>query len=56
MGTPPKSNIGNAVGWLLAGIPIVDAFALGEYREVMVITFIAIVPLLRLWQRFIAAT
>ena len=56
MRTPPPSNIGNAVGWLLAGIPLVDALAILSANWGLAITFVALVPLLRLWQRWVAAT
>ena len=48
--------IGDAVGWMLAAIPAVDALAAARYSLTIVLCFVAIVPLLRLWQRFIAAT
>ncbi|MBX7211241.1 MAG: UbiA family prenyltransferase [Verrucomicrobiaceae bacterium] len=57
MRTPPLSNIGRAVGLLLAGIVVVDGLAvasLGGFLEGCAIA--ALTPLLRLWQRKIAAT
>jgi hypothetical protein len=48
--------IGRAVGLLLAGIPLVDALAVSMVSPGLALGFLALVPLLRLWQRFIAAT
>ncbi len=48
--------IGRAVGWLLAGIPLVDAMAVGQVSLPLAAGFVALAPLLRLWQRWIAAT
>lgn len=48
--------IGAGVGWLLAGIPLVDALAIAPLSLVTALSFAGIVPLLRLWQRWIAAT
>lgn len=48
--------IGRAVGLLLAGIPIVDAMAVGQVSLPLAFGFVALAPLLRLWQRWIAAT
>lgn len=48
--------IGRAVGWLLAGIPLVDALAVGRVSLPLACGFVALAPLLRLWQRWIAAT
>lgn len=48
--------IGRAVGWLLAGIPLVDALAVGQVSLPLAAGFVALAPLLRLWQRWIAAT
>ncbi len=48
--------IGRAVGWLLAGIPLVDALAVGQVSLPLAGGFVALAPLLRLWQRWIAAT
>jgi 4-hydroxybenzoate polyprenyltransferase len=56
MRTPPPSNIGRAVGFLLAGIVVVDAVALGPVSPVTALVFAASMPLLLLWQRKIAAT
>ena len=49
-------HVGRAVGWLLAGIPIVDALAVGHVSLTLACGFAALAPLLRLWQRWIAAT
>ena len=49
-------EIGRAVGWLLAGIALVDALAVARVSFGMACGFAACVPLLRLWQRKIAAT
>lgn len=48
--------IGRAVGLLLAGIPIVDALAVSQVSLPLAFGFVALAPLLRLWQRWIAAT
>jgi 4-hydroxybenzoate polyprenyltransferase len=56
MRTPPPSNIGRAVGLLLAGIVVVDAMAISIYHPMAAVVFAASMPLLLLWQRKIAAT
>ena len=56
MRTPPPSNIGRAVGLLLAAIPLVDALAISQVAPVAAVCFALSVPLLLLWQRKIAAT
>ncbi len=56
MRTPPPSNIGRAVGLLLAAIPLVDALAISSVAPVAAVCFTLSVPLLLLWQRKIAAT
>jgi 4-hydroxybenzoate polyprenyltransferase len=48
--------IGRAVGLLLAGIPIVDAMAVSQVSLPLAFGFVALAPVLRLWQRWIAAT
>ena len=48
--------IGSAVGWLLAGIVIVDALAVAHVSAPLALGFVALTPLLRLWQRWVAAT
>lgn len=48
--------IGEAVGVLLAGIAIVDALAVAKVSLPLALGFVAAMPLLRLWQRKIAAT
>ncbi len=48
--------IGEAVGVLLAGIAIVDALAVAAVSWPLALGFVACAPLLRLWQRKIAAT
>lgn len=48
--------VGRGVGWLLAGIPIVDALAVAAVSVRLAVGFVALAPLLRLWQRWIAAT
>ena len=50
------SAIGRAVGILLAGIAVVDAIAVASVSFQLACGFIALAPLLRLWQRKIAAT
>ena len=56
MRTPPASNIGRAVGLLLAGITWVDALAVSTVSPLLSICFGLSLPLLLLWQRKIAAT
>ena len=48
--------IGRAVGILLAGIALVDALAVSQVSLPLAFAFAALAPLLRLWQRWIAAT
>lgn len=48
--------IGQAVGLLLAGIPLVDAMTISQVSMPLACGFAALPPLLRLWQRWIAAT
>lgn len=48
--------IGRAVGILLAGIAVVDALAVATISVPLACLFVAAAPLLRLWQRKIAAT
>jgi len=56
MTTPPLSNIGKAVGLLLASIPVVDALAIAPHAPWLALAFVGCMPLLRLWQRKISAT
>ncbi|MCB1277264.1 UbiA family prenyltransferase [Prosthecobacter sp.] len=51
-----SSRIDAAVGLLLAGIPVVDAMAVLTTQPVLALGFVALAPLLRLWQRWVAAT
>ena len=48
--------IGNAVGWLLAGIPLVDALAVGSAHLPLMLGLTVLPPVLKLWQRWVAAT
>jgi len=48
--------IGQAVGWLLAGIAVVDALAVASVAPMLALGFVVLTPLLRLWQRWVAAT
>ncbi len=48
--------IGKAVGWLLAGIVVVDALAIANVSVPLALGFVVLTPLLRLWQRWVAAT
>ncbi len=48
--------IGRAVGILLAGIAVVDGLAVASVSFSLACGFVALAPLLRLWQRKIAAT
>ncbi|WP_050029191.1 UbiA family prenyltransferase [Verrucomicrobium sp. BvORR034] len=56
MRTPPPSNIGRAVGLLLAGIVFVDGLAVSLTAPAFTLVFVLCFPLLLLWQRKIAAT
>lgn len=49
-------SIGRGVGWLLAGITIVDALAVAAISIPLALVFVALAPLLRFWQRWVAAT
>jgi 4-hydroxybenzoate polyprenyltransferase len=49
-------QIGQAVGILLAGITIVDALAVATKSLPFALAFVATAPLLRRWQRWVAAT
>jgi hypothetical protein len=51
-----QESIGRAVGWLLAGIVVVDAVAISERSTLASFCFVLSMPLLLLWQRKIAAT
>lgn len=53
---PPTSNIGRAVGLLLAGITWVDALAVSNASPALSLCFSLSFPLLILWQKKIAAT
>lgn len=48
--------IGRAVGLLLAGIPLVDALAIAPQALWLAGGFAVLPPILRLWQRWVAAT
>ncbi|WP_395753594.1 UbiA family prenyltransferase [Prosthecobacter sp.] len=47
---------GQAVGLLLAGIVIVDALAVSSVSVTVALGFVALAPVLRFWQRWVAAT
>lgn len=49
-------NIGKAVGLLLAGIVVVDALAVSIISIPVALVFVCLVPVLLLWQRWVAAT
>jgi 4-hydroxybenzoate polyprenyltransferase len=49
-------EIGTGVGMLLAGIPLIDGLMISQISPATTLVFLALVPLLRLWQRWIAAT
>jgi len=51
-----RSRIGDAVGWLLAGIPLVDALALSDVQPQAALAMLLLPPLLKVWQRWVAAT
>jgi hypothetical protein len=55
MGTG-KRQLGEGVGWLLAGIAGVDAVFVAQVNWQVALSMVALVPLLRLWQRWVAAT
>ncbi len=48
--------MGKAVGILLAGIAIVDALAVSSISVTLALGFVALAPVLRFWQRWVAAT
>lgn len=48
--------IGKSVGLLLAAIPLVDALTIAHLSAPLAFAFLALVPVLRLWQRWVAAT
>ncbi len=48
--------IGQAVGLLLAGIPLVDAINIAVVEPSTALAFCLLPPLLRYWQRWVAAT
>lgn len=50
------SGIGQSVGCLLAGIPLVDALMISERAPLTAALLCCLPPLLRLWQRWVAAT
>lgn len=50
------ASIGRGVGWLLAGIPIVDALAVATVSLPLAWGFVCLAPALRFWQRWVAAT
>jgi 4-hydroxybenzoate polyprenyltransferase len=54
--TPPPPNIGRSVGILLACIVVVDGLAVSHVSLLAAVVMAACAPLLRLWQRVIAAT
>lgn len=50
------ASIGDAVGLLLAGIPLVDAILITPHAPLLAVAFCFLPPLLRYWQRWVAAT
>lgn len=50
------ARIDAAVGLLLAGFVVVDALAIYATHPDLSLAFVALAPLLRLWQRWVAAT
>lgn len=56
MRRPPPSNIGRAVGIMLAAIPMVDGFFICTQALIAAVIFVASMPLLLLWQKKIAGT
>jgi len=51
-----RGKSGEAVGILLAGIPICDALALSGSQPALALAFVFLAPFLRLWQRWVSAT
>ncbi len=51
-----RAHIGNAVGWLLAGIPLVDALAISHHHPQVAAMMLLLPPVLKGWQRWVAAT
>lgn len=49
-------SIGRGVGWLLAGIVIVDALAVATVSLPLAFLVACLAPVLRIWQRWVAAT
>lgn len=49
-------RIDAAVGLLLAGFVVVDALAIYATHPALALVFVALAPVLRLWQRWVAAT
>ena len=49
-------HIGVGVGMMLAAIPLMDGLFISMLSPGLTLTFIGLPPLLRLWQRWIAAT
>jgi 4-hydroxybenzoate polyprenyltransferase len=54
--TQKKGRVATGVGWLLAGIAAVDALAVASVSLYWGLAFMALVPVLKLWQRWVAAT
>jgi hypothetical protein len=48
--------VADGVGWLLAGITAVDALAVASVNLYWGLAFMALVPLLKFGQRWVAAT
>ena len=51
-----KARIGKAVGWLLAGMVIIDALAVSAGWPYLALLLVVCCPLLILFQRIVAAT
>jgi hypothetical protein len=49
-------SVGASVGWMLAGIAAVDALAVAALDYRLALAFLLMVPILRSWQRWVAAT
>ncbi|MFO1482927.1 MAG: UbiA family prenyltransferase [Verrucomicrobiaceae bacterium] len=49
-------KVDEAVGLLLAGIVLADGLAIAPEHPALALTFVVLAPLLRLWQRWVAAT
>ncbi|MEI6535779.1 MAG: hypothetical protein WCN98_10595, partial [Verrucomicrobiaceae bacterium] len=56
MKSDPPRSVGHAVGYLLAGIVLVDALAVSSISMTTSWALVCLLPLVFFWQRKIAAT